>query len=190
MGVYLLNGMCVCVQEGRSSVRGDSSDPFILATRLDDSGPKRCGCDGYPAVPSCPQVVPEGAPSCPCPLTPLPRRARRLQRGEASGSLASVSRLRLLARRSGAWRGAGRGSRGASPRAPARCAAATQRQSSVGSDDMVRSEGRREGPSSAAHSGRTPAGLAAAGAEDGGGTRPQATPHAGHAPSGQLPGPR
>ena len=123
-------------------MRGDSSDPFILGTRLDDSGPKRCGCDGYPAVPSCPQVVPEGAPSCACPLTPLPRRARRLQRGEASGSLASVSRLRLLARRSGAWRGAGRGSRGASPRAPARCAAATQRQSSVGSDAMARSEAK------------------------------------------------
>lgn len=60
--------VCVCVQEGRSSLRGDSSDPFILGTGLDESGPKRCGCDGYPAVLS-------------CPLTPLPRRARRLQRG-------------------------------------------------------------------------------------------------------------
>lgn len=72
--------------------------------------------------------------------------------------------------------GAGLGTGGASPRAPARCAAATQRHSRGGSDAMAGSESPREGPGSAARSGRTPAGLAAAGAEGGGGTRPQAPP--------------
>lgn len=82
--------------------------------------------------------------------------------------------------------GAGLGTGDASPRAPARCAAATQRHSRAGSDAMAGSESPREGPGSAARSGRTPAGLAAAGAEGGGGTRPQAPP--GPAPPRSRPG--
>lgn len=97
-------------------------------------------------------------------------------------SLQARGHTRPAARRSGAY-GARLGAGGASPRAPARCAAATQRQSSGGSDAMVGSQRPKEGSGSAAHSGRTPAGLAAEGAEGGGGTRPQAPPGPGPAPS-------
>lgn len=102
-----------------------------------------------------------------------------------AGSSPGRLHARPAARRSGAPR-AVLGVGGASPRDPARCAAAAQKQSSGSSDAMAGSERPSGGPGSAGRSGRTPAGLAGAGAEGGGGTRPQAPPRPGHAP----PGPR
>lgn len=130
--------------------------------------PRMAGSRGGPL----PALVGSKAPS---PRRPLPQpRAGEVDPGlgkrvgplaVSPGVAACQARCQRVGRLGG-WAGLGAG--GASPRVPARCAAATQRQSSGGSDAMAGSERPRKGLGSAARSGLTPAGLAAAGAESGG----------------------